>query len=1128
MTNAKILLSTMRLALLMLLGCAGLDAQAQSDEPWLARAPLPADTRPLLALIVDTSAAMAQVITTRGPYDSGRAYAEGVAAPCDPGRVYWRRGPGPAPDCSTTASLPLDSANAQTGFRCAAGRRALARTGTYVASRAAQWSPHAAGGYWHELLPGDDHAVECRADRGVHGSGDGAWYAAQGAAGPWSRDSNDEPAWDAPPLSDSYVFLSGNYLNYLAHPTLALTASRYAWTASLVANAAASVDELDLAVLRLSHDGLPGDDEGRGGMVALAPAALPAAAPSIGRALEGWAPAGPAPLAESLAEAAAWLSGLRLLFGDSSHAAPGVPLPSTPEVRDPQRPSRYVTPFTSACRPVSIALLTAGLPSADAGAGAAAAELPGFPGTARACDADCLTALAGWLRDTDLLPSIPGRQRAPVLIAAPRPLAPALGGAASAGGTPVFDLDDPLALIMMIAHALQHDAAVASGSRLSAVGTDWMTDGRHGPAAYFGLSVPAAAPRWAGNIRKYRWQASESPLAAPTIVDQNGDPAFDESGFALRPESRSTWSTGPDGADALLGGAAAALPPPAARRVYSDITSNALADPGNRVAVSNPALTREALGLTPRDPRSTTELIAWMLGVDAFDADGDGERDEPRRTFGDPGLSPPLVVRYGGPEDPALVFAATNDGVLHALDDTDGSERWAFVPRPLLQRLAGLSTDMATVARDHGLDGTVARHLFDADGDGRITPASGDRAWLIIGLGRGGPGYYALDVADPDRPRVLWSLGGTAASTLGDAWPGAVVARMRLDDRRQSPHRLVAVLAGGHDPAQLAWPRSHDQRGARLLILDAETGEVLWQAAGPEAEGADLILEDLTASLPSAPRVLDADGDGFADTLYLLGIDGHLWRIGFSPGAEPSGLATAGLLGRFGAADGAETPPRRFYSTPDVSYDAGGGRPRFIVSFGSGWLARPRDTTMEDRFYAVYDVPGAASQVGASESRVALRDQDLFDVTPSPYTAAPDARGWLLRLVSHGRGEKTAGSSLTFDHRLRFTTYQPLAAEPERPCGPPVSRSRLYTLDVRSGRPLNWVGDEPVPAEDLPVQGWPPGLRIVFPPRPMSEGCSPRGCDASPIGLIGGRSLDLDFRNDPVKTTWRRLQPTAE
>ncbi len=947
--------------------------------------------------------------------------------------------------------------------------------------------------------------------------------------GPWSRHSADELRWDAAPLSDSYVFLSGNYLNYLAVQAAPVTTSRYAWLTSLVASAASSVDELELALLRPSHDGLPGDDEGRGGMVVLAPTPLPASAASLAGTVAGWSPAGPAPLAESLVEAAAWLTGSRVLFGDSSHAAPGEPLPSAAAVRDPLRSGWYRTPFTTACRPVSIGLLTAGLPSADAGAGAAAAQLP-RPSAARARLRRRLPGSAGTMAVAGGPVASHGGSPARAVVhcralaartsasgsrrrgrcAGPRPRRPAGAG------------DDDRA-----GPAARRQPS-RPRPRLSAAAVDVLAGGGDGPAAYFGLSVPAANSRWVGNLRKYRWRPPQTPLDAPAIVDGDGNAAFDGSGLVLRPDSRSVWSTATDGADPRLGGAAGALPPPAARRLYADLTSGDLTDPGNRIAAANPALTREALGLLPRDPRSSAELIEWMLGADAFDADGDGQRDESRRDLGDPGLAPPTVIRYGGADEPVRVFAATNDGLLHALDDADGGERWAFVPRSLLSRMAGLATAGTTVARRHGLDGVVTPHVFDADGDGRLTPRSGDRAWLIVGLGRGGPGYYALDVTDPDRPRLLWSLGGAAAAALGEAWPAAVVVRMRLDDRRQGAHRLVAVLAGGHDPAQSAWPRSHDRRGTRLLILDAESGEVLWQAAGGADEDVDLTLAGLTASLPSAPRVLDADGDGLADTLYLLGVDGQLWRIGFTPGAEPSSRATATLLGRFGEADDAGRPPRRFYSTPDVSYDTNGGRPRFIVSFGSGWLASPRDTTMEDRFYAVFDSPGGGAQAGPAGPPSVLDDDDLFDVTPAPHTAPPDARGWLLRLVAHGRGEKTVGSSLTFDRSLRFATYQPLAADPEHPCGPPAGRSRLYTLDVRTGRPRNWIGDQPVPAEDLAEPGLPPALRIAFPPRGASGACAADDCPAAPSGLLGGRPLDLGFRNDPVKTTWRRLEPTPE
>ena len=1115
-----------RLLLAALLSCASLAASAQSDEPWVSRAPLPAGTVPLLALVIDTSAAMAETVATRAPYDPDQQYAAQAAAPCDPARVYWRRGPGPAPDCQGGASLPLDAADVNMGFRCRAGRNALARTGIYIAARAAQWSAASSGGYWRELLPGDEGAVECRADRGAHGSSDGPWYAAHGGSDPWSRDADREPLWDAAPLSDSYVFLSGNYLNYLASPATA-TMSRYAATASLAAAAAASADGLQVAVLRPSHDGLPGDDAGRGGMVALAPALLPAGAQSIAGVLDGWSPAGPAPLAETVVEVAAWLTGGPVLFGDNSQAAPGLPWPSAAGVRDPQRQDRYITPFTAACRPVSVGLVTAGRPSSDDGAGAAAASLSGFPPAGRACGNDCLAALADWLRRFDLVTDLAGDQRAALFIAAPAPLSPALAEVAVAAAAPVLDLDDPLALTMMIAHALQHDAAVASGARLSAAGLASTTGGLRDPAIYFGLSIPAAAPRWAGNLRKYRWRAAASPLAAPTIVDGNDRPAFDESGTALLATSQSVWASRADGADALLGGAAAALPPRVSRRVYTDIVSNTLTESGNRIAASNAALTRESLGLLPQDRRSTEDLIDWLLGADAFDADRDGRQDESRPAIGDPGLSAPVTIDYGGAGAMSLVFAATNDGLLHAFNETDGTERWAFLPRTMLKRLADLAAGFTTVSRSHGLDGTVTRHVFDADGDGRLAPGSGDRAWLVVGLGRGGPGYYALDVTDPDRPRVLWSLVGAAAAALGEARPAAVIARMQLDDRRQGPHRLVVVLAGGHDPAQSAWPRARDQRGARLLILDAESGEVLWQAAGPDDETAELALAGLSASLPSAPRALDMDGDGYADTLYLLGIDGHLWRIRFPSRAGAAG-ATRTLLGRFGEPAARDGRQRRFYASPDVSYDANAGQPRLVVSFGSGWLARPRDVAVEDRFYAVYDALGESAQADASHPRSVLGDSDLHDVTDWQHAAPAGARGWLLRLVSHGHGEKTTGASLTFDHRLRFTTYQPLAASPGQPCGPPAGRSRLYTLDVRSGRPVNWIGDQPVPSEDLAETGLPPDLRVVFPPRDAGRACGGGGCSSAAFGLIGGHSLDLQFRNDPVRTSWRRLAPTPE
>jgi hypothetical protein len=191
-------------------------AFADPDEAWLTRAPLATDIRPLLVVVLDHRA-MAQ----RGCCSALRPahdYSEAVAGPdrCEPDHVYWRRGPGPAPDCRSMAGLALAPATAGSGLHCDLARDSLTRHGIFIAARAAQWQPVTGGGYWDAPSADREDAVECRSDRGSHGSETGQWYAANGPQGPWGATPSEEIDWDAPPLGDTYIFYTGNYLNYLA------------------------------------------------------------------------------------------------------------------------------------------------------------------------------------------------------------------------------------------------------------------------------------------------------------------------------------------------------------------------------------------------------------------------------------------------------------------------------------------------------------------------------------------------------------------------------------------------------------------------------------------------------------------------------------------------------------------------------------------------------------------------------------------------------------------------------------------------------------------------------------------------------------------------------------------------
>ncbi|MCC7197962.1 MAG: hypothetical protein IT483_00470 [Gammaproteobacteria bacterium] len=1002
-------------------------AHAHPDEAWVARARLPAGASPLLAFVVDTSSSMQQVLRARPPYEPSVDYGAtlGAGPRCDPGRVYWRRGPGQRPDCAGDASVAASFAG-QRGLACHAAQAALAQYGVYVAGRAAQWEARPGGGWWRAPAEGSDAAIECSADRDA--------YAAHGSAGPWSSDPALQIDWQSAPLGDPYVFYAGNFLNYLAavQPDLDLPAIELVRRGLRALPSIAG--ELDFTLLTTTGNA---DDR-----LAIAAATLEAS--------------GTAPLGETLAQSAGRIA------------------------------AQYESTSTHACRPATLALATAGRPSGDEGAEAAVAalEIPGLdvPG----CSGSCATWLLARLPDVDLVAAKPGEQRIGTWVLAATADAQAI---ATSAARPTLELDDPLAFATLAAHALAADAAVAAPQTHSAVSI--VTESAAESAGLVGLTVPALAPRWRGNLKKFRVTpaaVSASPLAPPLLVDRNDQPVLDPASGEWSHDALDLWATSPAGSAPLDGGAAGLLEEPAVRRLYTHRGPADLTDPANLVDAEHPLRHLEGLGA--------------------------------------PGPGAPVIVAYA-PDGPRVAFTVTAGGLLQAFDADAGRELWAFAPPSLLAGAEGAGPAWPTPNREPGPAGDVRAHLHDANADGRITPNSGDHAWLAWGLGRGGRGYLALDVSDVERPRLLWSLGTTGLPELGLATAAPVYARLDVRGGTQNAGRWVVALAAGSDPAGDSARLSAANTGRALYLVDAESGALLWSAGA--AADADLPLPALHQSLPAAPRLLDLNGDGWLDRLYVVDAAGSLWRVDFASGSSRAALATGGRLADLGATE------QRFAVEPDAAWaHAVDGRRYLAVSFGSGWLVQPREDTIADRFYSLRDFHGAALTAEAWSSLRALRDTDLSDVTDAvdPLSGAAttaSADGWYVRL--EGSGEKTAGRALTLAGTVHVPTWRPLPSLPAEPCGPPRGRARLRAFDLVSGRAVVRVieadadGEEDVASERESDFGLPPAPVVALPP--AAAACAGSQCRRGPWLLWGLEALPPGFSADPVRTTWRERDPSA-
>lgn len=317
----------------------------------------------------------------------------------------------------------------------------------------------------------------------------------------------------------------------------------------------------------------------------------------------------------------------------------------------------------------------------------------------------------------------------------------------------------------------------------------------------------------------------------------------------------------------------------------------------------------------------------------------------------------PVVVNYPSPAGP-VVFQAANDGMLHAFDGrvsgaTAGQELWAYVPRLVHGKLAGRASP------------SFFEHEFLMDSTpvvAEVTGVGGIERILAGGLGKGGAGYYALDITS-----------GTAANEAAAA--SKALWEVKLPDMGYSFGLPLVVntaagwrvvVASGYRNDGAAGGLGGDGRG-HVWVLNPGSGQVLKEFVTPAGFGS--ASDPLGLAYLSKPQHLAPA----AAVRYVYGGDlkGNVWRIDLdaADGAAPVRIAAvADASGR----------PQAITSPPVVS-PVTGSATRMLVYFGTG------------QYYSIDDVPGtAAPNANATQTQTIY---GIVDDTTVPAPALPDIRG---------------------------------------------------------------------------------------------------------------------------------------
>jgi type IV pilus assembly protein PilY1 len=431
---------------------------------------------------------------------------------------------------------------------------------------------------------------------------------------------------------------------------------------------------------------------------------------------------------------------------------------------------------------------------------------------------------------------------------------------------------------------------------------------------------------------------------------------------------------------------------------------------------------------------------------------------QPLAPYGDgtnPGYSE-FKTNYSARE--RMVYAASNDGMLHAFAGQTpggGQERFAYVPS-----FGFNGPSVPATPGDNGLQAlsqSTYQHRFYVDatpvvadvdfarvgGDPSLVPAATYdwRTILVGGLGKGGKGYYALDITSPTTmaasetalaAKVLWEF---TDPDMGFTYGKPVITKLRA-------YGWVVILTSGINNTDGA---AANKGKGFLYILNAKTGALI-QKIGT---GAGSATDPSGFTHVSAYSVSFADAT--TDQIYGGDLLGNLWRFDLT---STSGTYTvtkiAELRDPANVLQPVTTVPRIEQSLNGVT--------RWVF-IGTGKLLDNTDmgSTQTQSMYAFKDgtisTPATAATLPAGltfplarTNFATLSDADLL----TGITVGPTQIGWVHDLT--GVGAAGGRERVGFDPVANAGVVAWIGNIPSSdPCSPGVT-SRSYAVNYETGK----------------------------------------------------------------------------
>jgi len=375
----------------------------------------------------------------------------------------------------------------------------------------------------------------------------------------------------------------------------------------------------------------------------------------------------------------------------------------------------------------------------------------------------------------------------------------------------------------------------------------------------------------------------------------------------------------------------------------------------------------------------------------------------------------------GGPckDRKQIVYVGANDGLLHAFDSKNGNELWAFLPPMLLSKIrTAISSKNAESHSIYGVDGSpVIKDIFY------------NNKWrtvLLAGIGRGGRGYFALDVTNPNSPSFLFAFSNDLINNIVSHWDSdghktdlgyaggadSKYAYSKIGDATSTPQiilipykgkqKWVAVFGAGFNAGV------NSGYGSAIYIVDLENnGEVLKRVDIPDIDG-----NDIANSIPAPVVAITPDSTSIANykgaIIYFSDLEGSLWKLNLT------NQGTLFDITKIFKADSTFDNDRLEFFQVTASI---GNNDNLWLYYGTGNQQKLQrmSPAIKNRIYGIKDIDFPKFKAINKPSTIA----QLNDTTDSGAICPTDAdSGWYVRL---DKNEKITGQ-LAIDNETIFAS----------------------------------------------------------------------------------------------------------